>query len=73
MAANTAASAAATAEGDELDIRQLQGKQDKIRDLMRRDPRFIGRLIVVDDGAAVLHRAASWRAAMLSARLLSQC
>lgn len=50
MAANAAAGAAA-AEGDELDIRQLQGKQDKIRDLMRRDPRFIGRLIVVGGGA----------------------
>lgn len=50
MAANAPTPAAA--EGDELDIRQLQGKQDKIRDLMRRDPRFIGRLIVVG-GAAV--------------------
>lgn len=39
--------AAKPTDGDELDVRELQGKQDKIRDLMRRDPRFIGRLIVV--------------------------
>jgi hypothetical protein len=40
-----------TADGEELDIKELQGKQDKIRDLMRRDPRFIGRLIVVSTTA----------------------
>lgn len=39
--------AAKDAEGEEINIRELQGKQDKIRDLMRRDPKFIGRLIVV--------------------------
>lgn len=39
--ANTAA------EGEDLDVRELQGKQDKIKELMRRDPKFIGRLIVV--------------------------
>jgi hypothetical protein len=35
------------AEGEDINIKELQGKQDKIRDLMRRDPKFIGRLIVV--------------------------
>eukprot|EP00878_Enallax_costatus_P033225 GHUV01036626.1.p1 GENE.GHUV01036626.1~~GHUV01036626.1.p1 ORF type:complete len:161 (+),score=62.02 GHUV01036626.1:313-795(+) len=30
---------------EEVDIRELQGKQDKIRELMRRDPKFIARLI----------------------------
>jgi hypothetical protein len=45
-----------TADGEELDVRELQGKQDKIRDLMRRDPRFIGRLIVVRAGTAGAHR-----------------
>lgn len=42
---------AKTADAEELDIRELQGMQDKIRDLMRRDPRFIGRLIVVSIAA----------------------
>lgn len=36
---------------EELDIKELQGKRDKIRELMRRDPRFIGRLILVCDTA----------------------
>ncbi|WIA31003.1 hypothetical protein OEZ86_001044 [Tetradesmus obliquus] len=30
---------------EELDIKALQGKQDKIKELMRRDPKFIARLI----------------------------
>jgi hypothetical protein len=32
---------------EELDIKALQGKQDKIKELMRRDPKFIARLISV--------------------------
>lgn len=36
---------AETAEG--LDVKALQGKQDKIKELMRRDPKFIARLISV--------------------------
>jgi len=32
---------------EELDIKELQGQRDKIKILMRRDPQFIGRLILV--------------------------
>jgi hypothetical protein len=32
---------------EEVDIKALQGKQDKIKELMRRDPKFIARLISV--------------------------
>jgi hypothetical protein len=39
--------AAKDADGEDINIKELQGKQDRIRDLMRRDPKFIGRLIVV--------------------------
>ena len=46
--------AANSADQEELDVKQLQGKQDKIRDLMRRDPRFIGRLIVVSTQVPVM-------------------
>lgn len=41
--------AAKDAEGEDINIKELQGEQDKIRDLMRRDPKFIGRLIVVSE------------------------
>lgn len=34
-------------EEEELDVRGLQGKQEKIKELMRRDPKFIARLISV--------------------------
>lgn len=34
-------------EEGEIDVSQLLGKSDKIKALMRRDPKFIGRLIVV--------------------------
>lgn len=54
-----------TADGEELDVRELQGKQEKIRDLMRRDPRFIGRLIVVRDGTAGCQRMAQQQQALL--------
>jgi hypothetical protein len=32
---------------DELDVKALQGDKEKIKTLMRRDPRFISRLITV--------------------------
>lgn len=35
------------AEAEELDVKGLQGKQEKIKELMRRDPKFIARLISV--------------------------
>jgi hypothetical protein len=34
---------------EDLDIKALQGKQDKIKELMRRDPKFIARLISVSE------------------------
>jgi hypothetical protein len=51
---------------EDLDIKALQGKQDKIKELMRRDPKFIARLISVSDVicfhviSSVAHTCSSW-------------
>jgi hypothetical protein len=37
------------ADTGQIDPAELRGKQDKIKELMRRDPKFIGRLITVSN------------------------
>ena len=32
---------------EEINVKELEGHRDKIKELMRRDPKFIGRLITV--------------------------
>lgn len=34
-------------EADDINVKELEGKKDKIRELMSRDPKFIARLITV--------------------------
>jgi hypothetical protein len=51
---------------EDLDIKALQGKQDKIKELMRRDPKFIARLISVSEIicfyviSSIAHTRSSW-------------
>jgi hypothetical protein len=51
---------------DEVDIKALQGKQDKIKELMRRDPKFIARLISVSKPCCVQMTCVSHTHATLS-------